>query len=111
MARSSNLRFSLAVENEISSGYTTEKITEAFFAGTVPLYMGDPLVHTVFNHESFLNLNGLTGEQAADRIMALERNEGGYIKALNQPVFVDDQIPRFARPEYIMGFFERIFDH
>jgi hypothetical protein len=35
-------RFSIAYENCITRGYISEKILEAMFYGTVPIYLGDP---------------------------------------------------------------------
>ncbi|MEP6506079.1 MAG: glycosyltransferase family 10, partial [Betaproteobacteria bacterium] len=42
-------RFSVAFENAVAPGYTTEKLPEALLAGCVPIYAGDPLVGLDFN--------------------------------------------------------------
>lgn len=48
-------KFSIAFENGIYDGYATEKIVDAFAAGTIPIYLGDPRIHLDFNEESFIN--------------------------------------------------------
>ena len=35
-------KFTLAVENNIWPGYTTEKLVDPMFAGSIPIYVGDP---------------------------------------------------------------------
>ena len=35
-------KFSIVCENTAHSGYTTEKLVEAFAAGCIPIYWGDP---------------------------------------------------------------------
>ena len=47
-------KFSIAYENSRGPGYCTEKIVDAFAAGTVPIYWGDPLVKQEFNPDAFL---------------------------------------------------------
>ena len=37
-------KFNIAFENSSANGYTTEKLIEAFAAGTIPLYWGDESV-------------------------------------------------------------------
>ena len=53
----SEYKFSIAFENASYSGYTSEKILEAFAAGTVPIYWGDPDIAKVYNSKAFINLN------------------------------------------------------
>ncbi|MFI5054599.1 MAG: glycosyltransferase family 10 domain-containing protein, partial [Acidimicrobiia bacterium] len=48
-------RFTIAGENDAYPGYTTEKIVDAFLAGSVPVYWGDPLVERDFNRAAFIN--------------------------------------------------------
>ena len=48
-------KFSLAFENGSYAGYATEKLLEAYMAGTVPIYWGSPTVSLDFNPECFIN--------------------------------------------------------
>jgi hypothetical protein len=52
----SDYRFTLALENVSQPGYSTEKITDAFLAGTIPIYWGDPFIENDFQSDSFINL-------------------------------------------------------
>lgn len=44
-----NYRFSLVMENKARLGYITEKIMEAFQAGSIPIYWGGNYSHSIFN--------------------------------------------------------------
>ncbi len=48
-------KFTIAFENQSCPGYTTEKMTEALAARTVPIYWGDPLAARDFNPKAFIN--------------------------------------------------------
>lgn len=49
--------FNLCFENSMFPGYYTEKIVQAWAAGTIPLYFSDTLVKSDFNKAAFLNRN------------------------------------------------------
>lgn len=49
-------RFSICYENAGYSGCTTEKILDAMFAGSVPIYLGDPEVTEMVPKEAFIDL-------------------------------------------------------
>ena len=42
-------KFSLAMENSEADGYTSEKIIDAYLAGTIPIYYGDYMVDDYIN--------------------------------------------------------------
>tara|TARA_A100001515_G_scaffold14178_1_gene10627 strand:+ start:1746 stop:2609 length:864 start_codon:yes stop_codon:yes gene_type:complete len=46
--------FTLCSENDISAGYYTEKITDCFATGTIPIYRGDPDIGQVFNKDGII---------------------------------------------------------
>ena len=48
-------KFSIAFENKSAPGYITEKIWDAFLAGTIPIYWGCPNIGDFFNPASFIN--------------------------------------------------------
>lgn len=49
-------KFVLALENAVFPGYITEKIFDAFFARTIPVYRGAPDIATYIPHDTFINL-------------------------------------------------------
>jgi hypothetical protein len=50
-----SFKFVIAFENTFVPGYMTEKLTNAYFAHAVPIYMGAPDVHDFFRRESMIN--------------------------------------------------------
>ena len=59
-------KFNLCFENTTSSGnlsYITEKISNAYWYNTVPIYAGSENVTKWFNPKSFINCNGLSIEE------------------------------------------------
>lgn len=49
-------RFMITCENHSLAWYNTEKIYNAFAAGTVPIYWGDPLITDVYNPACFVHI-------------------------------------------------------
>ena len=54
---SSEYKFMLCFENDSYPGYVTEKLLDAYLSETIPLYWGNLGHNSIFNEESFLNLN------------------------------------------------------
>jgi len=48
-------RYALCFENAAFPGYTTEKIFDAFTAGSVPIYLGDPNIATLVPKDAFID--------------------------------------------------------
>jgi glycosyltransferase involved in cell wall biosynthesis len=103
-------KFNLAFENASLPGYTTEKIVEAFWARTVPIYWGNPRIHEEFNPKSFLNYFEFPNEDALiERILELDRDDAQYLEVLSQPCFHNNQPNEYYRMERVVDFFEKIF--
>ena len=72
-------RFSIAYENSRDPGYVTEKIVDAFAAGTVPIYWGDPLIKQEFNPDSFVCADDYPDNAALiDAIEAIDRTRSCF---------------------------------
>jgi hypothetical protein len=81
-------KFSIAFENSSSPGYTSEKIVQAYAAGTVPIYWGDPDVGLDFNSESFVNCHDYPSfEMAIERVIELDNNEQAFARMYEAPFF------------------------
>lgn len=84
-------KFSIACENASYPGYHTEKLVEAFAAGTVPIYWGDPEVGKVFNEKAFINCNSYSCiEEALEKIKELDADEEAYLAVLREPALVKE---------------------
>lgn len=79
-------KFSIACENASHPGYHTEKLVEAFAAGTVPIYWGDPLIEKVFNPKAFINCNAYqTIDEVVDKVAYLDQHPEEYMAMLREP--------------------------
>jgi len=88
----SNFKFNICAENMDASEYVTEKLIQAFMAGTVPIYHGafnnpcpdfilrDGIIFWDYNDDNYYNLKLLS---------ELIQNENLYFKFLNQPKFTE----------------------
>jgi hypothetical protein len=103
-------KFNIAFENASLPGYTTEKLVEAFWARSVPIYWGNPLINKEFNPKSFLNAADFPSDDALiDRVLELDANDSMYLEMLRQPCFHNNEINEFYRMDRILDFFEKIF--
>ena len=94
-------RFNIAFENGSHPGYATEKILNAFYANTVPIYWGSPTIHRDFNRKAFVNaFDFKTFDEVIAYVKHLDSPEGKreYINMLAQPAFVGN------RPNECMDF-------
>ena len=83
-------KFSLCIESAINRGFNTEKITDAFYAETIPIYYGDPDISSIFNPKAFINIADFdTIEDAVNHIIRVDNDDNLYLEMLNEPVFVN----------------------
>ena len=79
-------KFTIAFENTTYDGYATEKLVEAFAAGTVPIYYGDPNISTDFNPEAFINVHDYNNfDEVIARVIEIDEDDELYLKMLNTP--------------------------
>lgn len=72
--------FHLVVENDFYNGYYTEKLTDCFVTGTIPVYLGNPAIGEVFNMDGIIildekfDINSLTPELYNSKIKVIQDN-------------------------------------
>lgn len=103
-------KFTLCFESTRHYGFVTEKITDAFYADTIPVYYGSPTVTEIFNRDAFINVSDYASfDDAIARIIELDQDDEAYTEMLSQPILVDPTYP--ARLEQELGEYVRhIFD-
>lgn len=105
----SKYKFNIAFENNSYNGYTTEKIVDAFIAGTVPIYFGNPLIHKEFNPKSFVNITSKNDfAKAVERIIEINSNIKLYKSILNEKIIKEDSL--IPSDDDLGNFLYSIFD-
>lgn len=100
-----NFSFSIAMENSQHPGYSTEKITDAFFGGAIPIYWGNPLVNVDFDRRTFLNLASFPSiMELVERVVELDEYDQLLEPMLSVPPLHRHTYEEIARPERLEEF-------
>ena len=104
-------RFSIAYENSRDPGYVTEKIVDAFAAGTVPIYWGDPLIKQEFNPDSFVCADDYPDNAALiDAIEAIDQDQELFLRYCHAPILAPGcRAEQYRDDRLCLEFLEHIF--
>lgn len=103
-------KFSIASENANHPGYHTEKLAEAFAAGTIPIYWGDPEVEKVFNPKAFINCQAYSSlDEVVEKVAYLDTHPEEYLMMLREPA-LKEQVEGI-RSEYELKRLEEFLVH
>jgi hypothetical protein len=82
--------FNLCFENDLYPGWVTEKVLEAWLAGTVPLYWGIDSAG-ILNPKAIVNLNDFKSlKEFVEYVKFLKENPEKMIEIINQPLILKD---------------------
>jgi hypothetical protein len=86
-------KFNIAFENGSYPGYVTEKILNAFYSNTIPIYWGSPTVYRDLNTKAFVNCHEYNNfGEVIDKVRELDSNKNLYLDMLSQPA-LKNKIP------------------
>ena len=104
-------KFTIAFEHTRQAGYTTEKLTDALLAHTLPIYWGNPLIGREFNTKRFINAHEFASEEdLIERIIELDQDDALCLDVMRQPLFPDGAAGNpFVCEDRILEEFDRIF--
>jgi hypothetical protein len=104
-------KFTLAIENIIWPGYMTEKLVDPMFAGSIPIYVGDPQAKLSFDPASYIDFSCFPNmKQMMEFVREVDNDRDLYLKMLAAPFYRGNVLPDYARDETILAFFDRIFE-
>ena len=105
----STRKFNICFESMTYPGYVTEKILHAFYAGTIPIYWGNPLIEADFNSKAFINCHNYKSfDEVVDVISKLDNDEELYNNMLMQPAFSADVAPSYILLNNFLNWFDAI---
>lgn len=87
-------KFVVAFENRQDTlGYISEKITNAYLAGSIPIYFGAPDVDKYFNPNSMIDCSKFTNlRDCALKVIEIDNNDALYRKMLSEAPIVSEEI-------------------
>lgn len=104
-------KFTLCFESTSHYGFITEKITDAFYADTIPVYYGSPNVTDIFNKDAFINAADYDSfDDVIEKIKELDQDDEKYLEMMRQPILVDPNYPRQLEQDlgkYVCSIFEQ----
>ncbi|RVZ92210.1 fucosyltransferase [Helicobacter pylori] len=112
----SQYKFNLCFENSQGYGYVTEKILDAYFSHTIPIYWGSPSVAKDFNPKSFVNVHDFKNfDEAIDYVRYLHTHPNAYLDMLYEnPLNAIDGKAYFYQDlsfKKILDFFKTILEN
>ena len=82
----SDSKFTIACESIVHPGFVTEKITDAFCYGSIPIYYGSSYVRQEFNPDAFINLGDFdTIEDGIEQVIQIDHDDDRYVRMLMEP--------------------------
>ena len=101
-------KFTIAFENSNSLDYTTEKLPDALFAHSVPIYFGNPSVGLEYNKKAFIYVNDYKSlEDVVAKVIELDKDDDAYMAMLTEPIFLH---PEYDYEEEMTKFFTRVIE-
>jgi hypothetical protein len=86
-----NYKFSICFENSKTDGYISEKLSDAFEAGTIPIYYGDDTVLELLNNRSYIHVRDENDfNSKIEWIKRIDQNDTLYEQIIREKIVIDD---------------------
>jgi hypothetical protein len=86
-----NYKFSICFENSKTDGYISEKLSDAFEAGTIPIYYGDDTVQELVNTKSYIHVKDENEfDEKIELIKKIDQNDTLYEQMIREKIIIDD---------------------
>lgn len=98
-------KFTIAFENTVSDGYTTEKLPDPLSTLSLPIYYGNPRVGLEYNKKAFIHVNDYDSlEDAVKKVIELDNDDDAYMKMLSEPPLLHpERTPEEELKQFLIG--------
>ena len=106
----SSYKFSIAMENSEADGYFSEKIIDAFLAGTIPIYYGNYMIDEYINPNSYILIRGKNDiKEKIEYIKKIDNDLNLFQKIIHQNILIDEKFKEKIEKQKI-EFLTHIFE-
>ena len=86
-----NYKFSICFENSKKDGYISEKLFDAFEAGTIPIYFGDDSVTKLINNRAYIHIkNKYDFDKKIELIKKIDQDDNLYNSIIKEKIVLND---------------------
>lgn len=109
----SKYKFTIAFENAVARGYTSEKVFTSFEAHSIPIYWGNPEIGKIVNEKAIINCHQYDSfEQVVEKVKEIDSDDELWCKMICEPWLTREQeLEEKKREEDYYHFLETIFLH
>ena len=88
-----NYKFSICFENSKKPGYVSEKIFDAFEAGTIPIYFGDDSIKELINNKAYIHVKDKYDfDEKIELIKKIDQDDNLYEQMIKEKIVINDNI-------------------
>lgn len=105
----SRYKFTIAFENSCTDGYTTEKLTHALMARTIPIYWGNPKVTRDFDTGCLINCHAFSSfDEVIDEVKAIDSDDARWLAMANRSCLAAGGPTQAENESAVTAFLDRI---
>lgn len=90
-------KYFICFEHSAYPYYCTEKLMDAYLAGALPLYWGDPKVNEDWNKDAFINVGRIGQDAAYELVKKMQQDNDLFLQMYTQPIFTEEQKERHLK--------------
>lgn len=100
-------KFSMQMQTVLLE-FTQEKMLHGFASNSIPIFWGNiRILEDGFNPESFINLHDFSSfDEAVQKIIEIDNDDEQYKRMVSAPYFVNNKLPEYYDPDYLIAFVE-----
>ena len=106
-------KFNMAMHLLNIDNIIQEKLLHSYVSGAVPIFHGNRFIEEEgFNPNSFINLHKYENniDEFLELVKRIDTDTDLHRKYIEEPIFVDNKLPIYFDTEYLLSFFEKIFN-
>lgn len=104
-------KFTMAFENICHDRNYSEKLIDPMIMSSIPIYWGGYNIGDEFNRKSFINFHDYhNAYELMAEINEIDTNDDKWETMLNEPWFVNNELPYYFKIEALKRFFMEIFE-
>jgi hypothetical protein len=102
-------KFNICYENSSYPGYVTEKLFQALYTNTIPIYWGSPTVELDFNPKAYISRHDFSSdEDMLEKIIELDTDDTKYNEMVQQPI-LNPRNTRFDMDHFNKWFINNVY--